>query len=58
MTRDLKTFLSLPLKDTVQTFDRNYSTAGFVYVSRTVLPPTDPRTLAFIKKVLRKHFAQ
>jgi hypothetical protein len=58
MTRDLKTFLSLQLRDTVQTFDRNYSTAGFVYVSRTILPPTDPRTLAFIKKVLRKHFAQ
>lgn len=58
MTRDLKTFLSLQLRDTVQTFDRNYSTAGFVYVNRTILPPTDPRTLAFIKKVLRKHFAQ
>ena len=58
MTRDLKMFLSLQLRDTVQTFERNYSTAGFVYVSRTILPPTDPRTLAFIKKVLRKHFAQ
>ena len=59
MTRDLRTFLKLEIKNSVQTFhSNNYETAGFVYTTRTVLPPTDPRTLAFIKKVLRQHFAQ
>jgi len=56
--RDLRDFMALEMKNSIQTFDKNWDTAGFVYTSRTVLPPTDPRTLAFIKKLLQQHFAK
>jgi hypothetical protein len=56
--RDLRDFLALEMKNSIQTFEKNWDTAGFVYTSRTVLPPTDPRTLSFIKKLLQQHFAK
>lgn len=59
--RDLIHFVNKTTSTGVNTFNnprRSYEVAGYYYLDKIMLPPTDPRTQAFIKKMLKKQYTQ
>lgn len=57
--RDLSNFINRATSTNVVSFKsiRNgYDISGYVYLNKIMLPPTDPRTQAFIKKMLKKQY--
>ena len=59
--RDLIDFINRKASTSVGTFKnyrRSYEVAGYYYLNKIMLPPNDPRTQAFIKKMLKQQYTQ
>jgi hypothetical protein len=59
--RDLSYFVNKAISTGVNTFKnprRSYDISGYYYLNKNMLPPTDPRTQAFIKKILKRQYGQ
>jgi len=59
--RDLIHFVNKTTSTGVNTFEnprKSYEVAGYYYLDKIMLPPNDPRTQAFIKKMLKLQYTQ